>query len=58
LKVLKEDNVIIGVDLNFAMHRSKVWGSIARVDSLADFFSSKIEHVGFIDIKPISLNPT
>ena len=35
--LLKEENVIIGGDLNFTLSTQEIWGSRARVDSLASY---------------------
>jgi hypothetical protein len=55
---LKEDNIIIGGDLNLTLSSGDIWGDRARLDPLSDFFSSLFASAGLIDIAPSQICPT
>lgn len=58
LGCIKEERVVIGGDLNFTLSRVEVWGELARLDRLLEFFRHKIEDAGLVDVEPIKLVPT
>jgi hypothetical protein len=51
-------DIILGGDLNFSVGRVEVWGQVAKVDPLSDYFIQKLEDKGLIDVEPIKLRPT
>jgi hypothetical protein len=56
--LLEEQGLIVGGDLNFTLSSWEVWGSSARVDPLADFFSNMLHSTGLVDMQPSHLSPT
>eukprot|EP01018_Ginkgo_biloba_P003768 Gb_15009 [translate_table: standard] len=52
-KWIKQENLIIGGDLNLTLHRGEIWGSSARQDRLVDYFLDKFKSVGWVDVEPI-----
>lgn len=55
---LKDQQVILGGDLNFSLGFSEVWGTHARADPLTSFFTQKMVECNLLDIEPIKLKPT
>jgi hypothetical protein len=55
---LREDGLIIGGDLNLTLSSREIWGDHARIDPLADFFSSMFTSAGLVDILPCHISPT
>jgi hypothetical protein len=45
-------------DLNFTFGASKIWGLIAQMDSLVDFFISKLDSIELLDIHPTKISST
>ena len=55
---LLSSKLILGVDLNFSIGLSEVWGDKTRVDSLSDFFLKHLESASLVDLAPALLLPT
>jgi hypothetical protein len=58
LQCVKEEEVIIGGELNFTVSRVEVWGFNARLDKVVAYFKHKIEELGYIDVEPLKLTPS
>jgi len=58
MELIRKDFVIVGLDLNFTLGRSEVWGATTNVDPLLYFFVSKLQEVGLFDIEAMKLQPT
>jgi len=56
--LLKEDNIILGGDLNFTMGFCESWGHSAQVDSFSDTISNLLEEHQWIDIPSARLQYT
>jgi endonuclease/exonuclease/phosphatase family metal-dependent hydrolase len=56
--LLKEQNVIMGGDLNFTTSSREMWGAHIRVDPLHLYFSQLIQGEGMVDVEPLKLLPT
>jgi exonuclease III len=56
--LLREDNLIVGGDLNFTLSAREVWGNLARIDPLAEYFSNILLNSGLVDVQPTLLSPT
>ena len=54
----KEENLIIGGDLNFTMGAQEIWGPKARMDPLSHYFSNLLLELKLIDLDPQNLKPT
>jgi hypothetical protein len=55
---LKEQNLILGGDLNFTTSNREMWGAHARVDPLQLYFSQLIQVEGLVDVEPLKVLPT
>jgi hypothetical protein len=55
---LKDQQVILGGDLNFSLVFYEVWATHVREDPLTSFFSEKMVECNLLDIGPIKLKPT
>jgi exonuclease III len=55
---LKEQQVLLGGDLNFSLGFSEVWGTHARADPLTGYFTQKLVDCNLLDIEPVKLKPT
>ena len=58
LDCLKICRLFLVGDLNFSMGLSEVWGEMARVDFLSDFFTVQLASFGLVDIDPFVISPT
>jgi len=56
--ILLEDGLITGGDLNLTLSSREICGEHARLDLLANYFSSLFTYVGLVDIHPRHLSPT
>ena len=54
----KQQNVILGGDLNLTLEVGEVWGENARKDALAPFFLNLFEKEKLVDMAPLKLEPT
>lgn len=54
---LSSDRLIVGGDLDFTLGVSKIWGSNAIPDPLADFFRSHLSWLDLFDLEPVKINP-
>ena len=50
--------LVFGVDLNFSLGLSEIWGVKARVDVLTNFFNNLLDSLGLVDINPLVSIPT
>jgi hypothetical protein len=55
---LREENLIIGGDINFSLGEAETWGPSAHPDPQTYFFSHLLATNGLIDIVPTKLIPT
>ena len=51
-------NLILGGDLKLTLEASEVWGTMSRLDPLANFFLNLFIEDELIDILPFPLVPT
>ena len=51
-------NMVIGGDLNLTISEREVWGKLARLDFLSNFFIYLFDLKGLVDVQPIKLEPT
>ena len=58
LRVMSEESLIIGGDLNFTINNDEIWGDFSQVDKMGEFFVQKLEPLNLIDAEPTILNPT
>jgi len=56
--IFKEQNLILGSDLNFTTSCREVWGVHTRAEPLHPYFSQLIEEEGLVDVEPIKVLPT
>jgi endonuclease/exonuclease/phosphatase family metal-dependent hydrolase len=56
--IFKDQNLILGGDLNFTTSFREVWGEHARVDPLQPYFSKLLQEEGMVDVEPLKLQPT
>lgn len=52
LPCIEFDWTIVGRDLNFTLKESEIWGSLALVNPLFDFFIEYLKEIGLINILP------
>jgi len=57
-RLLGEENLIIGGNLNFTLSAREIWGDQARIDPMEDFFSNILQRTGLIDLHPLVMTPT
>ena len=50
-------NIILVGDLNFTISDAKIWGSKARIDTLAPFFSQLLTTTNMVDLAPLLALP-
>jgi hypothetical protein len=55
LGFLKEENIIIGVNLNLTTIVEKVFGTSAKENPMVEYFIHKFEEVGLYDVAPLKL---
>ena len=55
---MRKENLIIGGDLNFTLGAHEIWGSRARLDTLALFFINHLHNLKLVDLDPHKLKPT
>jgi hypothetical protein len=48
--LIKIDHVILMGDLNFTLGACEIWGPVAKMDPLLEFFIKKLEATGIIDL--------
>ena len=51
-RLLNEEGIIVGGDLNFTLSMTEVWGTSAIIDPLSDFFTCFIHSSGLVDVQP------
>ena len=56
--LLRCENLVIGVDLNFTLVAHEIWGLRARVDPLESFFDNLLQKIQMVDLDPQKLKPT
>jgi hypothetical protein len=56
--ILKEQNVILGGDLNFTTSIMEMWGAHSRDDPLRSYFRELIQGEGMVDVEPLKMLPT
>lgn len=55
---IKDDNIILGEDLNLIRKVAGTWGEGARQDTLASYFTQLFQDLGLCDVEPNELIPT
>jgi len=55
---IRENNLILGGDLNFSLGASEVWGHRASPDSLINLFLNFLDQVGLVDVETKKPTPT
>jgi hypothetical protein len=55
---LRNEDLILGGDLNYSLGMAESWGQRANPDSLSEFFNHIMKEKGLIDIAPIRLCPS
>lgn len=55
---MNDENLIVGVDLNFSLDALEIWGIHGHPDLLEIFFSHLIESHKLCDVDPVKLKPT
>lgn len=58
IDILNQNYLILGSDLNFSFERAEIWGQVARVNPLTNFFIQRLEDNGLLDVESIKLQPT
>jgi hypothetical protein len=56
--IFKDQNLILGSDLNFTTSFREVWGEHSRVYPLQPYFSKLLQEEGMVDVEPLKLLPT
>jgi endonuclease/exonuclease/phosphatase family metal-dependent hydrolase len=56
--ILKEQNLILGGDLNLTTSSREVWGAHARSDPLQLYFNQLFQVEGLVDVEPLKVLPT
>ena len=57
-RMSKEENLIIGGDLNFTLGANESWGPKERMNPLAPYFSNLLMELELIDLDTQNLKPT
>lgn len=55
---MKNDDLILGGDLNFSLGTTESWGPRVCPGSLSDYFNHILREKGLIDIAPTNLCPS
>jgi hypothetical protein len=55
--VLRNENIVIGGDLNFTTKRVEVWGNAVRMEPLGDCFLHKIKDTRIVVVEPLKFVP-
>jgi hypothetical protein len=56
--IFKDQNLILGGNLNFTTSFREVWGEHSRVYPLQPYFSKLLQEEGMVDVEPLKLLPT
>jgi hypothetical protein len=56
--IFKDQNLILGGNLNFTTSFREVWGEHSRVYLLQPYFSKLLQEEGMVDVEPLKLLPT
>jgi hypothetical protein len=56
--VIRDNNLIIGGDMNFTVRRSEIWGGMARPKIFHDYFIYHIRSAELINVERKKINPT
>jgi len=56
--VMRDQNLVVGGDLNFSIGNAEAWGPSAREDPLSDFFQNSLTSHKLIDANLSKLKPT